>query len=143
MTGPSPARDAGRVDAEQLRLLAVFHFVVAGLALVGTSFLGLHYLFMRAFLFAPEAWKGARGGGPPPEVMFALFRWFYLVFGVLLVLSALSNALSGLCILRRRHRMFSVVVAVLDCVQVPFGTLLGVFTLVVLLRDSVMETYGS
>jgi hypothetical protein len=35
------------VDADHLKLLAVFHFVGAGLALVGIGFLLLHYTVMR------------------------------------------------------------------------------------------------
>jgi hypothetical protein len=44
-------------------------------------------------------------------------------------------------LLKRKFRMFSLVVAGLDCVQIPFGTVLGVFTLVILLRDSVRDSY--
>ena len=37
--------------------------------------------------------------------------------------------------------MFSLVVAALDCMGFPFATVLGVFTFIVLLRDSVAELY--
>jgi len=37
--------------------------------------------------------------------------------------------------------MFSLIIAGINCVQFPFGTVLGVFTFVVLLRDSVRELY--
>lgn len=144
MIEPPPLmRDQRKVDAEHLRLLAVFHFVVAGLAVAGTLLLGLHYLFLRTFLSNPETWRSPRGGGPSPEAFFSIFKWFYLFFGVVLVLSALVNVLSGLFIERRRFRTFSMVVAAIDCIQIPFGTVLGVFTLVVLVRDSVMEVYES
>ncbi len=135
-------RDTAKVDAEHLRILAVFHVVYAGLAIAGTLFLGMHYLFMKTFLAGPGPWRNTRNGGPTPEAFFAIFTWIYMVLGALLVLSAVLNGLSGLFIERRRCRTFSLVVAALDCLQIPFGTVLGAFTLAVLLRDSVREDYG-
>jgi hypothetical protein len=37
--------------------------------------------------------------------------------------------------------MFSIVVAGVNCLQIPFGTALGVFTMMVLLRDTVRQSY--
>jgi hypothetical protein len=37
--------------------------------------------------------------------------------------------------------MLSLIVAELNCLQFPFGTVLGEFTFVVLLRGSVIELY--
>lgn len=70
-------------------------------------------------------------------------RWFYAGFGLCFVLTALANAASGWLIRRRRARMFSLVVAALNCMGFPFATTLGVFTFVVLLRDSVVELYAA
>lgn len=39
--------------------------------------------------------------------------------------------------------MFALVVAGLDCVRIPVGTALGVFTISVLLRDSVRQSYAA
>ena len=44
---------------------------------------------------------------------------------------------------RGRSRMFSIVTAGVNCLSVPFGTVLGVFTLVLLLRDSVRHLYAN
>jgi cytochrome c biogenesis protein CcdA len=140
---PPLVRDQRRVDADHLRLLAIFHFVFAGLSVIGLCFLGLHYVFMHALIGSPGAWKHADNGGPNPEAFFAIFKWFYVVFGFALTTCGIGNLLSGLFILKRRNRMFSLVVAGLDCLQIPFGTVLGVFTLIVLLRDSIHELYGT
>jgi hypothetical protein len=56
-------------------------------------------------------------------------------------LDAERNLVSGLFIMRRKCRTFSMIVAGANCIQIPFGTVLGVFTLLVLLRDSVREAY--
>lgn len=133
-------RDQRKVDADHLRLLAIFHFVFAGLALAGIGFLALHYGLMHSFMENPEMWKNAKGG-PPPAEFFRIFRWFYVVCGAALIACGILNLLSGLFIRKRIYRTFSIVIAALDCLQIPFGTMLGVFTLVVLLRDSVREVY--
>lgn len=48
---------------------------------------------------------------------------------------------SGRSIKRRRRRVFSLIVAGLSCLFFPFGTALGVFTFIVLLRPSVERLY--
>jgi hypothetical protein len=138
---PSLMRDQRKTDVDHLRLLAVFHFVVAGLAVAGLGFLFLHYAFMHAIMNNPEMWKNQKGGGPPPEQFFAIFKWFYVIFGVFLVTGGIGNLLSGLSLRKYRNRTFSMVVAGLNCMYIPFGTVLGGFTFVVLFRDSVRELY--
>ncbi len=133
-------RDQRKIDAEHLKLLSIFHFVVAGLSILGIGFLFFHWLLMHAFFANPEMWKG-QNVQPPPKELFLVFRWFYLFFGVVLVTSGILNLISGLLMRRRKARVYSLVVAGLDCLQFPFGTMLGVFTLVVLLRESVVELY--
>lgn len=137
---PPLLRDQRKVDADHLRLLAIFHYVMAGLALLGLGFLFLHYALMHFVMCNPEIWKNQKGG-PPPEQFFALFKWFYLVMGVLLVAGCVVNLLSGRFIGHKTHRMYSLIIAGINCLQFPFGTMLGVFTFVVLLRDSVREAY--
>jgi hypothetical protein len=142
MTEPAPMmRDQRVVDADHLRLISIFHFVGAGFAVLGIGFLGLHYLFLHAVLSNQDVWRNQRGAMPHPEQFFAIFKWFYVVFGVLFLMSAVANLLSGLFILRRKYRAFSLVVACLNLIHIPLGTILGVFTLVVLLRPSVREVY--
>ena len=49
--------------------------------------------------------------------------------------------ISGRAIARRRWRFFSLVMAGVNCASFPFGTLLGIFTFIVLLRASVRSLY--
>jgi hypothetical protein len=142
-TAPLPiARDQSQTDAQHLKLLAIFHFVLAGLSLIGLGFLGLHWFIMESVLSNPEAWQQSNSG-PPPEQFFALFKWFYLGMGVLVIASGLANLVSGFMIRQRRGRIFSLVNAGVNCLFFPFGTALGVFTFIVLLRDSVEALYAA
>ena len=131
-------------DGEHLNLLSIFHFVIAGLALFGIGFLFFHYTIMHTVFENPDFWKSQKNQPPfSPTEFWHIFVWFYLFAGVLLVIASILNLLSGFFLRQRRHRTFSLVVAGLDCLQVPFGTALGVFTFIVLLRDSVRESYRS
>jgi hypothetical protein len=61
----------------------------------------------------------------------------------LIVIVTLALSMSGLFLLKRRHRMFILIVAGLNCLSVPLGTILGVFTFVVLGRDSVRKAFAA
>jgi len=138
---PPLMRDQRKADADHLRLLSIFHFIGAGLAVLGLGFLAIHYLFLHVFLNNAEMWKNQKGAMLPPREFLALFKWFYIVFGVWLVMSGIANVLSGIFLGRRKYRTFSLIVAVINCIHVPLGTVLGVFTIIVLLRPSVREVY--
>ena len=139
---PSLPRDQRKIDADHLNLLAIFHFVGTGLAVLGLLFLLVHYTFMHAVFTNPEMWKNQKQPMPmPPEQIFAMMKWFYLAGAVWFVSSGVLNLISGLCLRARKGRTFSVVVAGINCLHIPLGTVLGVFTIVVLSRESVRELY--
>ena len=138
-TPPPLYRNQRVVDQEHLKLLAIFHYVVAGLACAGISFLALHFAVMSSVFNNPDMWKNTPN--PPPPQVIAIFKWFYAFGAVCLILAAIGNLLSGLYLRARKNRMFSIIVAALNCLQIPFGTVLGVFTIVVLVRESVRELY--
>lgn len=130
-----------RKDIEHLRQLAIFHFVGAGLALLGICFVGLHFMLFRAILLDPAFTANAKGG-PPPKEFFEIFMIFYIVAATWFALSGLGNILSAIYLRQRRNRTFSMVVAAFNCIYMPLGTILGVFTFVVLTRDSVVDLYA-
>jgi hypothetical protein len=96
----------------------------------------------QAFFSNPEIWAQSQQQPPPAEII-TMFRWFTAIFVVWFLVSALGNLFSGLFLLRRRHRMFSMVVAAINCLHIPIGTALGIFTFIVLGRDSVRKVYES
>jgi hypothetical protein len=50
---------------------------------------------------------------------------------------------SGHFLGKRKRYWFSFIVACVECFSLPFGTILGVFTIIVLSRDSVKTLYNS
>jgi hypothetical protein len=137
---PPLTRDQRKVDADHLNLLAIFHFIGAGLALLGILFLLAHFAMMHALFANPKMWENQKQG-PPPAEFFAIFKWFYLAGAIWFIGSGILNVVSGLCLRARKHRTFSIVVAGINCVHMPLGTVLGVFAIIVLMRDSVRELY--
>lgn len=134
-------RDQRQVDTDHLKLLSVFHFVGAGLALVGLLFLAAHYAVFHAFFAEPEKWPVPKAGGVPPAEFFSIFKWFYLVAAIWFIGSGVLNLMSGLYLQARKHRTFSIFTAAVNCLHMPLGTVLGVLTIVVLLRDTIRESY--
>jgi hypothetical protein len=133
-------RNQRNVDEDHLNLLAIFHFVIAAMTLLGILFLFAHYAMMHFIFTNPDIWKDQKDG-PPPEAIFSIFIIIYIIAGAFLVVIGILNVMSGLFLRERKNRTFSLVVAAIDCLQFPFGTTLGVFTFVVLFRDSVRVIY--
>jgi len=123
---------------DHVRLLSIFHYVVAGLTLLGLAFVAAHYWLMRSMMSMPSMQAQPN---PPPQEFMAMFFWMYVVFGVVLIAGGILNFLAARNLRRHRARTFCMVVAGLNCLQMPLGTVLGVFTLVTLAGDSARRLF--
>src|SRR5438552_3048503 len=130
-------------DTEHLRLLAIFHYVVAGLAALFSLFPLLYTMVGSIFIFAARHGTPKRGEELPPEFL----GWVFIALGSLLFLFGIAMAIciliAGLCLSRRKCYTFALVIACIECLFVPFGTILGVFTIVALSRESVRELFSA
>lgn len=118
-------------DIEQLRLLSIFHYVMGGLA-IPCSFIPLLDIWMQ-FSMAERGWD------------LQPIDWLTMIIPATFLLVALLFAgtffLAGYFLSRHRNRFFCLVVAGIDTIFVPFGTILGVFTIAILMRDSVIALF--
>ena len=125
-------------DQEHLKLLAIFHYVAAGLGALFSCFPILHVILGIVML------SGAMDGpnGPPRA-----FGWIFILFPACFILfgwaTALCVAYAGHCLQRRKNYIYCLVIAGVACMFAPLGTALGVFTIIVLLRESVKELFES
>ena len=126
-------------DREHLKMLAVFHIVLA-LGVMASAALGAWSYHTVSTVFsqmsAVKQFDGTPAFTPPPAAR--------QVTGVLLVLSLCASIpliASATLMLKNRGRTFSLVTAGLACLFAPLGTVLGVLTIMVLTRDSVREAY--
>jgi hypothetical protein len=128
-------------DHEHLKLLSLFHYILGGLVGAVSLFPLLHVGIGVSMLLLPESLP-QEDGELPPEFL----GWLFIVVGSVIVLVGLALALclivSGRYLSKHKAYWFSFVVACLECINMPLGTILGVFTLVVLCRPSVKELYG-
>jgi hypothetical protein len=128
------------IDKQHLNLLSIFHFVGAGLAFLGVGFVLVHYALMSTLTNNAALWAKNQAG-PPPAEFFAMFKWFYLMFGGWFGTTLLFNMLAGFYLRARKHRTVCFITAALNCLHIPFGTVLGIFTIIVLVRDSVRRSF--
>jgi hypothetical protein len=133
---------AASQDLEHLKLLQIFHYVVAGITFLCFSFPLFHVVF--GILIATGGMGGSHEGlrgGPPPAVfgmLFAAVGCAIVAFGWTLAVLMIA---AGRCIAKRRRHTFCVIVAGLSCLLMPFGTVLGVFTLIVLMKPQVKALF--
>jgi hypothetical protein len=130
-------------DKEHLRLLAIFHYVVAGLAALFSFFPLLYTTVGAIFIFAARHGTPKPGEEPPPEFI----GWILAIVGSLLFLLGVAIAIciliAGRSLAKRTCYWFALVVACIECLFIPFGTILGVFTIVVLSRESVKALFST
>ncbi|MHC4625251.1 MAG: hypothetical protein ACYS4W_15255 [Planctomycetota bacterium] len=125
-------------DEQYLKLLSIFHYVVGGLTALFSCLPLLHIAMGIAMLCGAFDSKGG-----PPKVFGLLFIVFPAV--VMLCGWALSVCIviAGRKLAQRKARIYCLVVAALECILMPFGTVLGVFTIVVLMKDSVQQLFSA
>lgn len=123
-------------DLRHLDLLSIFHYVVAGITGLVASFPLLHLvigiLLVTGSLPGPEA--------PPP-----LVGWFFIAVASIMILLGwtltICVAMAGYFLARRERYTFCLVVAGVECLFFPFGTVLGVLTLIVLTKPEVKQVF--
>lgn len=128
-------------DKEQLKLLSIFHYVVAGITALFSLITVPHMLIGLTALSTPEFFEE-----PGSEFAGVSFGWLFFGIGgtmfLTMLLLSISLMVSAGSLRKRKNYWLSFVVACVACLFTPFGTVLGVFTLIVLSRQSVKQLYG-
>ncbi|PYL04773.1 MAG: hypothetical protein DME31_02500 [Verrucomicrobia bacterium] len=130
-------------DKEHLRLLAIFHYIVAGLAALFSFFPLLYTTIGAIFIFVARHGTPKPGEDLPPEFL----GWIFVGLGSFLLLLGIAMAIciliAGRCLSRFKCYSFTLVIACVECLFIPFGTILGVFTIIVLSRESVKALFST
>lgn len=128
-------------DERNLQLLTIFHYVVSAMVFLFSSVFIIHIAMGIMFLVAPGMVQNGSSSPPP-----AFMGWIFIVMGAGVVLSGWATAvcliLAGRFLARRKRYTFCFVVAVISCLFMPFGTALGIFTIIVLSQPSVKTLFG-
>jgi len=128
-------------DNEHLRLLSIFHYVVGGIGCLMSCMTVFHIGIGLVMIFAPEKMTGAEGEAIP-----AFAGWMFFIMGSIFFLAGQATSIaiiiSGRFIARRKNYLYSFIVGCVECIFLPFGTVLGIFTIIVLSRESVKAIYA-
>jgi hypothetical protein len=130
-------------NKEHLRLLAIFHYIVAGLAAFFSFFPLLYTTIGAIFIFVARHGTPKAGEELPPEFL----GWIFVGLGSFLFLLGISMAIcifiAGRCLSRFKCYSFTLVMACVECLFIPFGTILGVFTIIALSRESMKALFST
>jgi hypothetical protein len=151
MTVPPPSdRSREIVALDRLGLLSLAYYISGAIGAAVVSFLLIHFFILLGLSFVPASqWTqpapaiatapyvvpspaASPGRGDfqgPPVIMFRIFAG---VIGLIVVggwtLGALT-AYAGYCVKHRKHKVFIYIMAAINCIWIPYGTVLGVATI--------------
>jgi hypothetical protein len=131
----------GRKDVDHLQLLSIFHYMVGAMMALWACFPIFHFVIGAALVAGKF---GASKAGEPANTWLG---WYFMMFaGSWMILGwalAICTFIAGWSLVKRRRYFFCLVVAGLMTIAcMPFGTALGVSTIVVLMRPTVKESFG-
>lgn len=128
-------------DKRNIKLLGIFHYVMGGLTAL-FSCLPLIHLFIGIAVLTGGLAKHS-GNGPPPS----LIGWIFILVASFIILMGWTLAVLMIVAGRRlskfRSRTFCLVVGAIECILIPLGTVLGVFTIILLTKEQVKPVFSS
>jgi len=123
-------------DIEQLNLLATFHYVFGGI--VGVfSCTPLFHVAMGIWLLT-----GTFSGDPPPTFFGYMFVFMGLFLAIMGWTLAICIIITARKLKQKTHHSFCFVMVCVECILVPFGTILGILTIIALSKDSVRTVFN-
>jgi hypothetical protein len=151
MTQPDylPYQSAGPTESDRayLNVLSILHYVWGGFTMLFSCF-GIIYVVMGAVIMSGNSGFSASTG--PAAASAPSPMWFGSLFagmgGCIVVVGwtfGILTIIAGRRIARHRSRVFTYVVAAINCMVFPFGTALGVFTFIMLTKSSVRAMYDA
>jgi len=126
-------------DVNHLSLLSIFYYVVAAFAGIFSCIPFIHVGLGIAMISG--AFDGSTGEAPP-----AFIGWLFITIGLFIILMGATYTvllvLTGRYLAARRRYTFCIVIAGISCAFMPFGTVLGIFTIIVLSKPQVKALFG-
>jgi hypothetical protein len=123
-------------DLDHLWLLSIFHYVLCGITAL-FSCLPIIHLIIGVAIVSGEFETST------PDSQY--LGWGFIIFAVFFILVgwlfAINLFFAARFLTQRKHYTYCLVIAAVSCIFMPFGTILGVFTLVTLTKESVKRLF--
>jgi hypothetical protein len=120
-----------------IRTLSVFHYIVGALVAM-SSILALPLLLLAYPALLVFKQLNDSKTMPPAGGLVLLIPCVGLL--IIWIYAALIFT-AGRFLARRKHYLYCLVMAAVECIFMPFGTVLGIFTILVLMRDPVKQLF--
>lgn len=131
------------INNEHLKLLSIFHYISGGITLAFALFMGA-YFFLIFYIFSFANLQkdiSPEFNNNMPEAFFSIMLTIFMIIFILGLLFGIGQIISGRLIKLRQLRWLSFMVGIINLLNFPYGTILGIFTIMVLERDSVKQQY--
>lgn len=123
-------------DEHNLNLLAIFHYILGAIIALGSLIFIIYIGIGIAML------NGSFDGNNPPPLGFG---WIFVIMGSLAMIFGWALGIlmfiSAGKLKKHESRTFCLVIAGIECLMMPLGTVLGVFTIVTLTKESVIRLF--
>jgi len=124
-------------EEQHLNLLSIFHYVVGALMALFPCVFIIHLIIGIAMLTG-----SFDGEDQPPRFV----GWLFVIFPSMAMLAGWTLATlvitAGRRLKRRTSYTFCLVIAGIECMFMPFGTALGILTIITLMKEPVKEMFS-
>lgn len=131
-------------NTENIRILSIFHYVLSGLVALISCVPIIHLTIGIVFIVLGNSNSFKTNDG---EEIPSFFGWIFVIIASLIILIGWTIAIlifkTGRFLSKRVNRTFCLVIAGFECIFIPYGTALGVFSLVTLTKESVRKLFDS
>ena len=133
------------LDEEHTRLLSIFYYIKGGLTIFGSLFIGFYFIFI-LFISKISAQRHIPDYNYYSEMPFDVFKFLGVLMGTIFLLFLVFGVLQIVCgyyLKKHSNRLFIFVIAIIQLIEIPYGTILGIFSIIVLSHMSDKEMFSS
>jgi hypothetical protein len=144
-TTPTPEQiaqiKAGAINEEHLRLLSLFHYFNGALSGLFSCFLLIYVGLGLMMVLNPQGFANSS----TTAASAGQAGWIFFFIGAIFLSIGWGyaglNLIAGRCLSRRKGRTLCLIVSGLNCLNAPFGSILGVSSFVVLGKPAVKTLF--
>ena len=126
-------------ERQHLKLLGLFYIIFGVLGVLNLFGLCMIPLFEKALIGFQE---NVDMSHDQTEAVKATFRVLSLCLIALTIVHVFFNVLVGICLIRHWYYTACFLAGILTCLAFPLGTILGIFTLIVLSKTETKRLFG-